>query len=55
MHTKFYSGNLRGRDHLEHINGRIILQWMLKKWDIKMWTGSIWARVGSSDGLFRIW
>jgi hypothetical protein len=30
MHTGFWGGNLRVRDHLEdtHIDGRIILKWI---------------------------
>jgi hypothetical protein len=33
MHTKFWSSNLKGRDHSEDegIDGRIILEWFLKK------------------------
>jgi hypothetical protein len=33
MHAKFCLGNLKGRDHLEDlgVDGRIILEWILKK------------------------
>jgi hypothetical protein len=33
MHTEFWWGNLKERDHLEdpRINERIILKWVLKK------------------------
>jgi hypothetical protein len=33
MHTKFWSGNLKGRDHAEDsgINRRIILKWIVGK------------------------
>ena len=35
MYTGFGWGNLRERDHLEDpvIDGRIILRWIIKKWD----------------------
>jgi hypothetical protein len=35
MHTGFWWGNLRERDHLEDpgIDGRIILRWIFRKWD----------------------
>jgi hypothetical protein len=34
---------LKGRDHLEDlcIDGRIILVWILEKWDVRMRTGFI--------------
>jgi len=35
-------GNLRGRDHLEDpgVDGRIILRWIFRKWNVGVWTGS---------------
>jgi hypothetical protein len=35
VHTEFWWGNLRKRDHLEDVAmyGRIILKWIIKKWD----------------------
>jgi len=35
VHTGFWLGNLRARGHLEDLgaHGRIILKWILKKWD----------------------
>jgi hypothetical protein len=33
------------------INGRIILRWILRKWDVGAWTGLIWLRIGTGGGL----
>jgi hypothetical protein len=32
------------------VDGKIILEWILKKWVRRMWTGFIWLRIGTSDG-----
>ena len=39
-------GNLRVRDHLEDpgVDGRIILRWIFRNWDVGVWTGSSWHR-----------
>jgi hypothetical protein len=51
-HTRFRWGNLKERDHFEDpgIDGRIILRWIFRKWDVGVWTGSSWLRVGRGDG-----
>ena len=48
MYTGWW-GNLRERDNLEDpdIDGRIILRWILRKWDVGAWTGLLWRRVGT--------
>jgi len=28
-------------------DGRIILRWIFKKWDVGVWTGSSWLRIGT--------
>jgi hypothetical protein len=28
---------------------RIILRWILRKWEVGIWTGSSWLRIGTSD------
>jgi len=40
--TWFWWENLRGRDHLEDpgIDGRTILRWIFRKWDVRAYTGS---------------
>ena len=42
-------GNLRERDHLEDkgLDGTIILRWVFRKWDVGLWTGSRWLRIGT--------
>jgi hypothetical protein len=53
MHTRFYSGNLKGRDRLGDldVHERMILKLMLEEQNVKVWTGFIWLRIGSSDAL----
>jgi hypothetical protein len=48
----FGGGNLRERDHVEDpdVAGRIILRWIFRKWDVGLWTGSSWLRIGTGGG-----
>jgi hypothetical protein len=32
------------------IDGRIILRWIFRKWDVGVWTGSSWLRIGTGGG-----
>jgi hypothetical protein len=43
---------LRVRDHLGDpgVDGRIILRWIFRKWDMGIWTGSSWLRIGTGGG-----
>jgi hypothetical protein len=43
---------LKGKDRLEElgVDGRVVLKSMLKKWGVRVWTGLIWPRIGSSCG-----
>ena len=52
MYTGFGWGNLTERDHFEDpgIDGRIILRWNFKKWDVGAWTGLIWLTIGTGGG-----
>ena len=47
--TGFWWGNLRERDLLGDpaVDGRIILRWIFRKWDMGVWTGSSWLRIGT--------
>jgi len=51
-YTGFWWGNLREPGHLEdpRVDGRIILRWIFRKWDVGVWTGSIWLRIGTVGG-----
>jgi len=42
-------GNLRERDHFEDpgVDERIILRWIFRKWDVGVWTGLSWLRIGT--------
>jgi hypothetical protein len=48
----FWCGNLRQRDNLKvpGIGERIILRWVIRKWDVGAWTGSSWLRIGTVEG-----
>jgi hypothetical protein len=44
----------RERDHKEDqdVGGRIILGWILERWDGVMWTGLVWLRIGTGGELW---
>jgi hypothetical protein len=54
MHTKFWLKSLKGKDHTEDlgVDGRIPLEWILKKQNGRAWTGFIWLRIGANGVLF---
>jgi len=45
-------GKPEGRDYLEDpdLDGRIILRWIFRKWDVGVWTGPSWLRIGTGGG-----
>jgi hypothetical protein len=45
--TGFWWVNPRARDHWgdPSVDGRIILRWIFRKWDVGVWTGLSWIRI----------
>jgi hypothetical protein len=45
-------GKPEGKNHLEDpdVDGRIILRYIFRKWDVGLWTGSSWFRIGTGGG-----
>jgi len=33
------------------VGGRILLRWIIRNWDVGVWTGSSWLRIGIGGGL----
>jgi hypothetical protein len=50
--TGFWWENLREKHHLEEpgLDGKVILRWIIRKWDVGTWTGLIWLRIGIGGG-----
>ena len=50
--VSFWWGNLKEKDHLGDpgVDGRIILRWIFRKWDVEEWTGSSWLWIGTVGG-----
>jgi hypothetical protein len=51
-YTRYWWGNLRDRNKLEDpgLDGKIILRWIFRKWDLRALTGSFWLRIGTDGG-----
>jgi hypothetical protein len=45
-------GKTKERHHVEdfHMDGRILLKWVLKKQEGKEWDRPVWLRIGTSGG-----
>jgi len=52
VYTWFWWGNLRERNRLEDqdIDGKIILRWIFRKWNVGEWTGLIRLSIGTYGG-----
>jgi len=48
-YAEFWWGNLRIRDKLGNpgADGMVILRWIFRLWDVGVWTGSNWLRIGT--------
>ena len=51
-YTGFWWGKLRERYQLGDpgVDGKIILRWIIRKWDRGIWAGFIWLRIGTGGG-----
>ena len=45
-------GKPDGKNHLGEpgVDGTIILRWIIRKWDVGVWTRSSWLRIGTANG-----
>jgi hypothetical protein len=45
---------VREREHLgdPSVDGRIILRWIFRKWDVGVWSGSNWLRIETGGGVW---
>jgi len=43
---------MKERDHLRdpEVDGRIIIRWIFRKWDVGLWTVSSWIRIWRVGG-----
>jgi hypothetical protein len=48
----FWWGTQRERDNWldPDVDGRIILRWVFRKWDVGVWTGFSWLILGAGGG-----
>ena len=53
LHARFLVWRREGKNHLRGLglDVRMILQWTLKKFDRRAWTGFVWLHIRTSSGL----
>jgi hypothetical protein len=51
MYAGVWWGNLKERDYLGDpvVEGKLILRWIFRKWNVRVVTGSIWLRIGTCE------
>jgi hypothetical protein len=32
------------------VDGKVILRWIFRKWDVEVWTESSWLKIGTGGG-----
>ena len=49
---RFLVGKPKGRNHCRDlgVDGWIILGWISRRWDVGIWTGLGWPRIGTGGG-----
>jgi hypothetical protein len=49
---RFLVGKPEKKDHWgdPHVDGRIILRWIFRKWNVGVWTGLSWLRIETVGG-----
>jgi hypothetical protein len=52
VYRVFWWGNLREREHWgdRGVDGRVVLGWIFRKWDVGVWTGLGWLRIETGGG-----
>jgi hypothetical protein len=50
--SRFLAGKPEGKNHWGNpgVDGRIILRWIFRKWDVGVWTGLDWLRIETVGG-----
>jgi len=53
VQSELWWGDLMERDHLEDLgtDGRVLLKWIVQKWNEEAWTGLIWRKTRTGGGL----
>ena len=52
VYTGLWCGNVKERDQMGDpgVDGSILLGYIFSKWDVDVWTGSSWLRIGTGGG-----